>query len=500
MWHAVELMLRRALADPSDPDSVFMPRAEAESETPEPAQYAAKRRLSSRPPPIHRSSHPPPSAPDRVDQTWVSQIFANIQVEGSLAHARFGEYTLRTALQPVLSLAHHKPVGYEALLRAYDSQDRLVSPHRMFRKAGDDAIALDQICRALHVQNCVLQGAANNWIFLNVSPALILEGHSTRAILPRVLERYGVPAHRVVVEILETSAYDEENLARCVQYFRDLGCLVAIDDFGAGESNFERIWRLRPDLVKIDRAMIAEAEESAVVRRILPGLVSLLHEAGCLVVVEGIETAKQALIALGADVDFVQGYFFARPVVLGGSAAPSVDPVAVRRQFDSLILALKHGADEREAIDLDFFQCFTSGFESCLAAIEEGVPFFDACQTFLAVAGVQRAYLLDELGYQVGVNAESNRGLYVDPRLAPCADAAGSNWYRRTYFQAAIHAPGKVHISRPYLSVRDAQSCVTLSIAFESKEGMRVLCADLDHDPAEPISERSPRDSRILRR
>jgi len=241
MWHAVELMLRRALADPSDPDSVFMPRAEAEAETPEPAQYAAKRRLSSRPPPIHRSSHPPPSAPDRVDQTWVSQIFANIQLDGGLAHARFGEYTLRTALQPVLSLAHHKPVGYEALLRAYDARDRLVSPHRMFRKAGDDAIALDQICRALHVQNCVLQGANNHWIFLNVSPALILEGHSTRAILPRVLEHYGVPAHRVVVEILETSAYDEENLARCVQYFRDLGCLVAIDDFGANESNFERI-------------------------------------------------------------------------------------------------------------------------------------------------------------------------------------------------------------------------------------------------------------------
>ena len=99
---------------------------------------------------MRRSSSPPPSSPDRVDLAWLQQIFANIKVEGSLAHARFGEYTLRTALQPVLSLAHHKPVGYEALLRAYDAQDRLVSPHRMFRKAGDDAIALDQICRALH--------------------------------------------------------------------------------------------------------------------------------------------------------------------------------------------------------------------------------------------------------------------------------------------------------------------------------------------------------------
>ena len=88
----------------------------------------------------------------------------------------------------------------------------------------------------------------------------------------------------------------------------------------------------------------------------------------------------------------------------------------------------------------------------------------------------------------------------VDPRLEPCADAGGSNWYRRSYFKSAVRTPGKVHISRPYLSVRDAQSCVTMSIAFETKEGARVLCADLDHDPVEPISERSPRDSRILRR
>ena len=314
-------MLRPALADPTDPDPAVGTRADVESETPDPAQAAPKRRLSSYPPGARRSSSPPPSSPDRVDLAWLQQIFANITVEGSLAHARFGEYTLRTALQPVLSLAHHKPVGYEALLRAYDSQDRLVSPHRMFRKAGDDAIALDQICRALHLQNCVLQGAANNWIFLNVSPALILEGHSTRTILPRVLERYGVPAHRVVVEILETSAYDEENLARCVQYFRDLGCLVAIDDFGAGESNFERIWRLKPDIVKLDRSMVVEAVRTPRVRRILEALPGTVIVATVLPILmrEGIPAALAIAAALA--VTFVRRNDFVAMMVGIATAA-----------------------------------------------------------------------------------------------------------------------------------------------------------------------------------
>ena len=407
-----------------------------------------------------------------------------------------------SAFQPILSASHARIVGYEALLRADDSSGTQLHPPEIFAHL-ETQLSQSRIhdaCAQVHLANFALEEHPG-WLFLNVSPAAMGDRQGVIDDFGRLLRLSGIEPHRIVVEIIETKVHDERLLAEAVAGFRELGCLVAIDDFGAGESNFERIWRLRPDLVKIDRAMIAEAEESAIVRRILPGLVSLLHEAGCLVVVEGIETAKQALIALGSDVDFVQGYFFARPVAMGAGTGPIYpNSTQVREQFDGLIQALKHGADEREAIDLDFFQCFTSGFETCLAAMEDGIPFFDACSTFLAVAGVQRVYLLDELGYQVGTNAESNRGLEVDPRLLPCADATGSNWYRRSYFQAAIKSPGKVHISRPYLSVRDAQSCVTMSIAFENREGVRVLCADLDHDPAEPISERSPRDSRILRR
>jgi EAL domain-containing protein (putative c-di-GMP-specific phosphodiesterase class I) len=469
------LMLRRALAAPPDPDAVFGAQSEAESETPVPAPSGAKRRLSSRPPAMHRSSHPPPSSPERVDQAYLAQIFANIKIESGLAHARFGEYTLRTALQPVLSLAHHKPVGYEALLRAYDAQDRLVSPHRMFRKAGDEAIALDQICRALHVQNCVLQGAANNWIFLNVSPALILEGHSTRAILPRVLERYGVPAHRVVVEILETSAYDEENLARCVQYFRDLGCLVAIDDFGAGESNFERIWRLEPDIVKLDRSMVVEAMRTSRVRRILPGLVSLLHEAGCLVVMEGIETAEHSLIAMESDVDFVQGFYFGEP---RSCLSPDED---YREVLNELFNGFQDRARRQSVNERSVLAHYSKKFEDAAALLRLGGEPEQAFSEFLALGGVQLCYLLSSEGVQLGGNIgprEATRR--VDPRYLPCADAEGANWFRRPYFRRAIAQPMVVQISRPYLSIADARACVTFSIAIAETDGVRVLCADLD--------------------
>jgi EAL domain-containing protein (putative c-di-GMP-specific phosphodiesterase class I) len=59
--------------------------------------------------------------------------------------------------------------------------------------------------------------------------------------------------------------------------------------------------------------MITQAGNNARIRRMMPVMVSLLHEAGSMVLMEGIETASEALIAMDADADFVQGFFFARP-------------------------------------------------------------------------------------------------------------------------------------------------------------------------------------------
>jgi EAL domain-containing protein (putative c-di-GMP-specific phosphodiesterase class I) len=99
------------------------------------------------------------------------------------------------------------------------------------------------------------------------------------------------PEH-VVIEILESEIKDRAYLKTLIAHFREMGCLIAIDDFGAGHSNFDRIWELEPDIVKIDRQLISSAEKSPKVKRILKGIVALIHEAGSLVVIEGIENAE----------------------------------------------------------------------------------------------------------------------------------------------------------------------------------------------------------------
>jgi EAL domain-containing protein (putative c-di-GMP-specific phosphodiesterase class I) len=433
-------------------------------------------RPSSRPPaPLRISSRPPSASPESGELERLQEIYDLIEIQDGSAQATFGEYTLRTAIQPVLSLVHHKPVGHEALLRAYDQHDRLVAPNRVFMKAGEQATHLDQVCRALHVQNFALSGLDQGWILLNVSPRLVLEGHSTRMLLPRILERHGVPPHRVVVEILETSVYDESNLARSVRFFRELGCLVAIDDFGAGESNFERIWRIQPDIVKLDRSMVVEATRTRRVRRILPGLVSLLHEAGCLVVMEGLETSEHALIALESDADFVQGYYFGEPRLRPGARD---DPQGILSgllsSFEERVLA--QSLDEREVLTR-----YRKKFEAAADRFQLGVNVDGALSDFLDLEAVQRCYLVSADGVQVGSNfAPRAARQRPDPRYQPCSDADGANWFRRPYFRRAIGQPGVVQVSRPYLSIADGRTCITFSIAIPETRNVRVLCADLD--------------------
>ena len=95
--------------------------------------------------------------------------------------------------------------------------------------------------------------------------------------------------------------------------YRGLGASIAMDGFGLGCSNLDRVARLRPDVVKIDRVLLAKAVGGERFRRMLPGMIELLHESNTKVAIEGIESRSEALFAIESKADFLQGFFFAKP-------------------------------------------------------------------------------------------------------------------------------------------------------------------------------------------
>ena len=407
--------------------------------------------------------------------------------EGDTWTAEYQGLTLKTALQPIFSLSHKRIVGYEALIRAFDNDNSAVLPLHLFELAASDAenLLLDRLCRYLHIRNYSHFHDQLNWLFLNVSPSVVSKGTQADSFFGELLKKTGLPPHRIVMEIVEQPTDDAEKLRETVSYYQQLGCLTAIDDFGAGHSNFERIWNLSPDIVKLDRSLLTRATEDRKARQILNGIVELLHQSGCLVLLEGVETHDQAMISIDAGVDFVQGFFFFKPSI-------ALDRVQSRDfgDLDQLLNDYKR----RSRVTLDPTEKLTSFFEKdfhqAVDGLCEGKSMDDACSILLDHPTVSRCYLVDETGIQIRdtlVSDATNKNL--DPRFRPLESTTSADWYRQQYLRLAIARPGSLQVTAPYLCVTGAYMCVTLSLGFYNKGALNnnlnsngslnVLCCDI---------------------
>lgn len=390
---------------------------------------------------------------------------------------KFRNLSLISHFQPIISLAHRRIVGYEGLVRPKDGEGQPVPPNVLFDtvSSDDDIVFLDRLSRNIHVRNFIAAGQEDAWLFLNVNARVAMHGKNYAPYFAAMLARHGLAPHRVVIELVENDVPDEALLAEAMHYYMELGCLIAIDDFGAGYSNFERIWRVQPQIVKLDRTMLVQASESRRVRRVLPSLVSLLHETGCLTLIEGIEDEDEAIIAMDAGVDFAQGYYFSRP-------APQLHD---RNRFVPRLgeLCARHmqvSQENRERNRLAL-NVYIEAFRNFAGLPDAAASSWDALSAILALPDVLRCYVLDDRGRQMGDNIVSaGHESLGDKRFLPIANPGNAVWARRPYFRRAVEAPWQVQVSRPYLSVTDARMCITLSVMIKNTLGQDiVVCADI---------------------
>lgn len=311
------------------------------------------------------------------------------------------------------------------------------------------------------------------WLFLNVHPETVSTKEGLRAVR-EAIARSARPPSGIVVEILEAPFCASEALAQAVESLRSMGCLIAIDDFGAGDSNFERIFELRPEVVKFDRRVVHRASRSREARRVIEQMVSLIHECGCLVLMEGVETEEEAHAALCCDADLAQGWFFGRAQAAPLDRGLGVAAVeATWRAFDATppdLAAASHAA-HLQAIEL------------ATVMLSVGRPLAEACAHFLGLRGSEMCYLLDARGRQVAPNAFreglSHLALGAETRFEPLHDTRGSRWARRPYFHSAVRNPNAVQLSQPYLTLQGSRMCRTVSMFFRQGGDARVLCGDV---------------------
>ena len=405
-------------------------------------------------------------------------LYAAIEEREGRWWGRHGELRLSSSFQPVFSFPHGRPVGYEALIRVADAGGMPVSPISLFERVDgfEQQVWLDRLCRLVHVHNFCEQLSGDAWLFLNIHPAVFLHSVQHSELVRRAVElmnQLGIPMHRLVLEVTEDVMAQDRCFETAVAWAREVGCLLALDDFGAGHSNFDRVWRLRPEIVKLDRSLLRRAMDSARVARMLGQVVSLLHECGSLALLEGVESEDEAQMALDADVDLVQGYYFARPQpVLLDPGEPSSAIHEVWQQFDSRVAQRRLQGQSRVLP-------YREALAQAAAQLQAGAPLAQAAAAFLALADSQLVYLLDAGGLLIGERLAGDRQPPDNQRFAPLERAGSARWSRRPYFRRALEHPGELQVTRPYLSLHGAKLCVTVSVALQLPAGLCVLCGDL---------------------
>jgi len=389
----------------------------------------------------------------------------------------YGNLTLNTALQPIYSLPHKRIIGYEALLRARDNQGINVNPAFLFSPSATDSqtIKLDRLSRYLHVHNFMTIKDKINWLFLNVSPQTIKNGKHYGPFFKELLEKYKFPPQRIVIEVVEHPIEDNLQLLDIVNFYKNMGCLIAIDDFGAGYSNFDRIWTLKPDIVKLDRSFLPRASDDNSIKNMITGIVSLLHQSGAFVLIEGVETRQQALTAIQTNADFVQGYYFGRPETDLDSGIKSFD------RFEELFEEYKQKSDSEDNKFKKSIEKFNFFFSNAISNILKGNTLSKSCENLLDQDSVVRCYLLNSKGVQTGSTVVSKKYKYkFDLRFKPLEESNSADWFRRHYMKRALIYPAQLQITRPYLSITGAHMCITLSMMFITKNSTQmILCCDI---------------------
>ena len=218
--------------------------------------------------------------------------------------------------QPIIEVASGRISSYEALARRFDDDGELCSAGGLFNDPQVSNFVkqkLDHQLRCQALANAHLL-PDNTRLTLNISPQRIsrlAEG----SVIPtlQMIQQAGVDPNRVVIELTELSG-DIDRLLEVVKRYRKAGLAVAIDDFGAGFSQLDRVIALEPDIIKLDMQLFKQAVQGGIAELVVESLVELSVKSGADIVCEGVETEEQKRLLESLKCDVIQGYLLSRPL------------------------------------------------------------------------------------------------------------------------------------------------------------------------------------------
>lgn len=243
-------------------------------------------------------------------------MFYVIEQEVSELQAILDKGLLTPVFQPILDFRARAILGYEALIRGPEGS-ALHFPDQLFaaaRRAGC-SLALENACREACLRAFAAQSLAGR-LFLNVTPACLLEPQLMNGETQALLRELALPANRIVLELTENQQItDLPGIREALLHYRGRGFQIAIDDLGEGFANL-RMWSdLRPEFVKIDKHFVHGIADDRIKYHFVRAMQDLAEICNASLVAEGIERPEDFNCIRDMGIACGQGYFIERPTV-----------------------------------------------------------------------------------------------------------------------------------------------------------------------------------------
>jgi diguanylate cyclase (GGDEF)-like protein len=223
---------------------------------------------------------------------------------------------VRPVFQPIVALASGEPVGYEALAR-FEGKPGL-PPSWWFSQAHRFGLGAALEGQSVGAALAAPHRPPGTFLSINLSPSAIGTSHVTEH-LPRDLRG-------IVLEITEERVLDVEGLQRDLEPLRARGARIAVDDAGEGYAGLQQVMSMRADIIKLDRALVADVNTDPAKVALIGSLVHFARSTSAAICAEGIETLEELRTLIHLGVAYGQGWALGRP----GSAWPRVNAEAAR--------------------------------------------------------------------------------------------------------------------------------------------------------------------------
>lgn len=216
--------------------------------------------------------------------------------------------------QPILSLQTRKIIAYEALgRRIREGKIQSLGPFFQNPRMGDDQhLRVDRLLRSKAMAKLVEAGGDTK-LFINLKPSWIYKQFRESGELPtlRLIEQNGIDPSRIVIEITEEEFHGRlDELSAIIDIYKQAGCLIAIDDIGAGYSNYDRIASIKPHILKIDLKLLKKSTAHDGYKALLNSFSILASQMGASLLIEGVETRQDLNHSLKVGARYVQGFLF----------------------------------------------------------------------------------------------------------------------------------------------------------------------------------------------